>query len=157
MPPKSETATTTSTATTGAAAAGNSKRVAPEITAVVGGITMPTAPKRAGSNSPYPFDGLEIGQAFGVKNKTAKGLASIVSNQNRKHKVEKKDANGNPVFKTTEMKASDGTVTRIPTSEKEMVDGKTFFAVDVVSGSDVEKQIKGTALEGSSVLVFRKA
>lgn len=109
-----------------ASAPATKPRVAPEITAAVGGIAMPEA-KRAGSATIYPFGGLEVGHAFGVKNKDKRGMSSVLSNQNRKHKG--KDEAGNAVST------------------------KHYTAVDV--DADLRAKIKGTALEGSTVLVFR--
>lgn len=130
-------------------------KIAPVMTGVAAIPVPHVKPASRGSKSPYPFDTLEIGHAFGVKNKTAKQLSSIVSNQNRKDANHRpvKDQNGNVVYKTTEMKAGDGTVTKVPTNEPEMEQIKAFQAFDV--DAELKKQIKGTPLEGSTVLVFR--
>lgn len=135
---KTAPATTTTAAT----------RVAPELTAISTAVPMPEpTTSRRGSKSPYPFDALTaVGMSFGIKNKTAKNMGSIISNQNRKAMVEKKDADGNTVFKTNEMKDAEGNVTRVPTTEPEMVATKHFFAVDCDPKNDPD---------GASVRVFR--
>lgn len=125
-------------------------RVEPEITAVAapGAIPMPERKNNRGSKTNYPFDQLTAkGMSFGVKNKTAKGLASIVSNQNKKNKVQATDENGNKIFEMKELKADDGTVTKVPdTDNPKMVVEKHFFAVDVDPKTDPDK---------ASVRVFR--
>lgn len=135
-------------AATKPASEGAVKRVAPELTAVSTAVAMPEQPPtRRGSKSPYPFDALtEVGMSFGIKNKTAKNMGSIVSNQNRRNLTQAKDANGNPVFKTTEMKDGAGNVTHVPTEEPEMIATKHFFAVDCDPKTDPD---------GASVRVFR--
>lgn len=139
-----------------AAPAAADKRVAPTITAVFA-LPVPEGKTTSnrGSKSPYPFDTIEVGHAFGVKNKTAKQLSSIVSNQNRKDSNHRpvKDGNGNIVYKMNDLTAPDGTVTKVPTKEPEMEQIKQFVAYDV--DADLKAKIKGTPLEGSSVLVFR--
>lgn len=133
-----------------------SKRTEPQLTAVFA-LAVPAGKTTSnrGSKSPYPFDTIEPGQAFGVKNKTAKQLSSIVSNQNRKDSNHRpvKDAAGNIVYKMNDLTAPDGSVTKVPTKEPETEQIKAFVAYDV--DDDLKKQIKGTPLEGSSVLVFR--
>lgn len=128
------------------------ERVEPTLTGVAA-LEMPVRASRRGSESKYPFATLEIGQAFGVKNKTAAQLSSIVSNANRKYQVNKTDAAGNVVFKTNEMKDAAGNVTHVPTDQPEKIAGRHFFAIDV--DGDYAKKIKGTPLEGAKVLVFR--
>ena len=122
--------------------------VAPELTGISAVVEMPAPPARSnrGSKSAYPFDELEVGQSFGVKNKTRDQMQSIVSNQNKKHRVEKRDENGNVVYKTTEAKDAEGNVTRLPTDKPEMIDGKTFFAVEADPKKDPD---------GAKVRVFR--
>lgn len=124
-------------------------RVAPLLTKATAAVPMPeTAGKRGrGSNSLYPFDTLAVGESFGVQNKTAKNLASIVSGANKRFQVEAKDAQGHPIFKTTEVKHPDGSTTRVPTLEKEMVPGKVFVVADMDPKSDPD---------GASVRVWRK-
>jgi hypothetical protein len=139
-----------------AAAGAASKRTEPQLTAVFK-LAVPAGKTTSnrGSKSPYPFDTIEVGEAFGVKNKTAKQLSSIVSNQNRKDANHRpvKDAAGNIVYKTNDITAPDGSVTKVPTKEPETEQIKAFVAYDV--DADLKAQIKGTPLEGSSVLVFR--
>jgi hypothetical protein len=51
-----------------------------------------------GGNTLYPFDKLEVGQSFGVKGKTKKGMASTVSSANNRYLEVVKDAAGKPVM-----------------------------------------------------------
>ena len=139
-----------------ATSAAAAKRVDPAITGVFA-LAVPEGKSNSnrGSKSPYPFDTIEPGQAFGVKNKTAKQLSSIVSNQNRKESNHRpvKDEAGNIVYKTKDITAPDGTVTKVPTKEPEPEQIKAFVAYDV--DAELKAKIKGTPLEGSTVLVFR--
>lgn len=129
-------------------------RVEPVLTEIVAGIPLPKRTTKRGSVSLYNFDGLEVGACFGAKNKTAANLSSIVSNANRKALVQSVDAEGKPIFGTKTVTAADGTVSTVPDLEKPaMTATKHFVAVDV--DTEYKKAIKGTALEGSSVLVFR--
>lgn len=134
---------------------GTKPRVAPEITAAITGIAMPTRTSNRGSVSIYPFASLTtVGMSFGVKNKDAKSLSSVVSNANRKAVVARKDAAGNPIFKTTPVKDAAGTVVgQAPTTEKETDVTAHYFAVDV--DADMAKALKGTPAEGSKALIFR--
>lgn len=122
--------------------------VAPELTGISTAIEMPAPPARSnrGSKSAYPFDQLEVGASFGVKNKTREQMQSIVSNQNKKHRTEKRDEAGNVVYQTTEAKDVDGNVTHLPTDKPEMVDGKMFFAIEADPKKDPD---------GAKVRVFR--
>lgn len=130
------------------------KRVEPVLTEAVAGIAMPTKTSKRGSVSLYPFASLEIGQCFGVKNKTAAQLSSIVSNANRKAMEQAKDEAGNLLFETKTISGADGSTTEVPDASKpKMVATKHFFAHDV--DAEYAKTIKGTKLEGSTVLVFR--
>lgn len=136
-------------ATKPAGGAGSKPRVEPVLTAVTTAVPMPTRESKRGSKSSYPFDSLTaVGASFGVKNKTAKQMASIVSNANRKAPQEpKRDAAGNIVYKTAEMKDANGTVIgRAPTQEPETVATRHYFAVDVDAKDDPD---------GASVRVFR--
>lgn len=129
-------------------------RTEPILTVAVTGIAMPERSRARGSKSLYPFDDLtEVGMSFGVKNRTAKQLSSILSNANRKAMVNKVDADGNVVFKTKELKGADGSTSQVPTAEPEKVTGKHFYAVDVTG--DFAKAIKGTAHDGCKAVVFR--
>lgn len=115
----------TATKTTTAAAA-------PAVT-VTGAVAFELTPpaRKGGAESKYPFDTLEVGQAFGAKGINKRGISSAVSNANRKNR--------------SEIEAPDGT--------KSTVQTKHFFAVDV--DAELAKKLKGTPLEGSSVLVSR--
>lgn len=130
-------------------------RVEPDLAGV--GFKLPTLPEKSskrGSQSLYPFDKLAVGEAFGVKNKTAANLSSIVSNANRKNTRELKDAEGNTVYETKVLKGADGSETTVPDTSKPKREAvKHFYAIDV--DGDMKKQIKGTPLEGSTVLVCR--
>lgn len=137
---------TTKPATAPAAASGSKERVAPVLTAITADIPMPQVVTRRGNNSIYPFEKLEVGQSFGIQNKTAKQMGSVVTSANKRFMVEAVDANGAPIFKTTEIKNADGTVSRVPTLEKEMAPGKVFAAFDVDPKTDPH---------GASVRVFR--
>lgn len=136
------------------------KRVEPVLTAAVSGIAMPQRENKRGSASIFPFDTLtEVGQCFGIKNRDAKSLSSIISNANRKAMVNKTDAAGNVVYKTTELKDANGTVVgHQPTTEPEKVAGKRYAAFDVKGNAELTKAVKANeTLNGSTVLVFREA
>lgn len=139
-----------------ASAAAVVTRVEPVLTGATDAIPMPTRKVARGSKTLYPFDSLTaVGMSFGVKNRTAKQLSSVLSNANRKAMVNKVDEAGNTVFKTKELKAADGSITLAPTTELEKVAGAHYFAVDVINGKIGDTAIKGTALEGSTAVVFR--
>lgn len=131
-------------------------RIEPVLAAGVATVNIAKPTSNRGSTTLYPFGDLSApGQAFGVKNKTAKQLASIVSNQNKKGIVPKKDANGNVIFKTTEMKDANGVVIgQTPTTDPETTVERRYYAVDVTT--EIGKTLKGTPLEGSSALVVRE-
>lgn len=129
------------------------ERVAPELTQIVTGIELPARKSPRGAKSDYDFDALPVGGAIGIKNKDKKAISSIVSKANRASIQPKKDEAGNVIFKTQELTAADGTKTTIPTSEPETVQTKNFFAYDVTP--EYAEKIKGTALEGSKVIIFR--
>lgn len=118
------------------------------ITNVTSNVPMPEITSKRGSKSKYPFEQLtEVGMSFGVKGKTAASLASVVSGQNRKHKSEKKDADGNTVYKTLTQTNQDGSKVEIPdTSKPEMVFAKKFYAVDCDPAKDPD---------GANVRIFR--
>lgn len=123
-------------------------RVTPELTEINSTLQMPEPPRNsAGAKTPYPFDKLEVGTSFGVKNKTLAQLASIISNQNRKHRIEKRDDAGGIVYKTTTAKGADGTEQTVPTSEPEMEETKRFFGVEVDPKKDPD---------GAQVRVWRQ-
>lgn len=148
-PVKKPTTPVTKTATIIASVTGSTapmKRIAPDLTEVSTSVPMPTRVNRRGSKSLYPFKELPVGGSFGVKNKTAATLASIISNQNRKHLEEEKNEKGETVFETQELKGADGTVTQVPTDKPKMVRTKHFFAHDVIAKDDPD---------GASVRIFR--
>lgn len=118
----------------------------PEITTIRADIAMPARKPTGGrgSRSSYPFDKLEIGQSFGVKNKTAKQLASIVSAQNKRY-TEIKMKDGKPVM---HMAKVPGTDKRIPTETPERIATRKFRAVNVDPASDPDN---------ASVRVYRVA
>lgn len=131
-------------------------RVAPVVTGTFK-IDLPKRATKRGSESSYPFDTLtEAGMAFGLKDKTAKNLSSIISNANRKGQIDKTDEAGNVVYATKTITSPDGaTPMTVPdTSKPERVAVKKFYAVDV--NADLAKKLKGTPLEGSAVLVYRE-
>ena len=107
-------------------------RTEAQVTAIHSGITMPETSRRGGAQSPYNFDALEVGQAFGVKNKDKRGMSSAISNANRKY--------------TTE-------ATNPETNVTQKIVSRHFAAFDVDAAK--AKELKGTPLEGSKVLVFR--
>lgn len=146
MAAKTQEKPATETTTTTAAPAKTGARVAPEITTITANVPVPEKTRR-GAKSLYPFDELEIGASFGVKNKTASNMASIVSNQNRRAMEVKKDETGAVVYKTKELKGADGTVTNVPTDEPEMVETKRFICADVDPKTDPA---------GASVRVWRQ-
>lgn len=134
---------------------GTKPRVEPLFTPVSDAIAMPVRVSKRGSASIYPFASLTaVGMSFGVKNKDAKSLSSVISNANRKAVIDRKDAAGNIVYKTTEIKDANGTVVgRTPTTEPETDVTAHYFAVDVDAA--MAKTLKGTPAEGSKAVVFR--
>jgi len=147
-------ATVTARAFDNATAAPKAARVEPSLTGVFK-IDMPERKNRRGSTSIYSFDSLtEVGMAFGVKNKDAASLSSVVSNANKKARIDETDANGNVVYETKTLTGGDGTKTDVPdTTKPRKIATKEFFAVDVDAA--MKKKIAGTPLEGSKALVFR--
>lgn len=132
---------------TPAPAAPVKKRIEPELTGVSNKVEMPERVSKRGSKSKYPFDALtEKGMSFGIKNKTAANMGSVVSGQNRKHKELVTDADGNPVFETQELKGADGSVTEVPTDKQKVEIQRHFFAMDVDPKKDPD---------GASVRIFR--
>lgn len=132
------------------------ERVAPETTGVVN-VALPEPVRRGGRGTPslYPFDSLtEVGQSFGVKNKDKRAMSSVISNQNKKHRVQATDDGGQPLYKTNSMKAPDGSVTEVPDTSKPIYSHtKKFEAREVTP--EIAKLLKGTPAEGSKVLVVR--
>lgn len=120
------------------------------ITPISESVAMPAniGKSQRGGRSLYPFDDLQVGQSFGVLNKTQKQMASTVSAANKRGRIEVKDAAGNTVFKTQEVKQSDGSVVKQPTLEPRTQPGKLFVAADVDPKTDPD---------GASVRVWRTA
>lgn len=104
------------------------------IGAAPAGFAVPPKPSRGGTSAAkYPFDDLaNVGDFFGVKNKERRQLASPITNANKRFR--------------NELKNADGTVAST-------VQEREFYAVDVDAA--MAKALKGTAFEGSSVLVIR--
>lgn len=109
-------------------------RVAPVLTAISAAVAIPDRPARNG-RTVYPFDMLSKGQSFGVANKTAKQLASIVSAANKRNRRPKRDTANNIIFK---MKKNDAGVL-VTTNEPETVFDKYFIVLDVDPKSDPDK------------------
>lgn len=146
--PKAETEITE----TGAAQGTEAKRTyeGAAITKISADVAMPAniGKSQRGGRSLYPFDDLEIGQSFGVMNKTQKQMASTVSAANKRHRTEVKDANGQTVFKTQDVKQADGSVVKTPTLEAQTQPGRIFVAGDVDPKTDPD---------GASVRIWRTA
>lgn len=145
---KSETKTTATTAYVGAnKEVSETKRIVPIITTVTSAVPMPTRINNRGSKSIYDFEGLAtVGASFGVKNKTAKQIASVVSNANKKYLTPKLDGEGKIVYKTTKATDGEGKTIEIATSEAVMIASKHFFADDCDPAKDPD---------GATVRVFR--
>lgn len=114
------------------------KRIAPAIVGVSSAVTMPTRANNRGSKSLYNFDCLEVGQSLVVTNKTAKQLASVITNANKRYLAPKKDAEGNIVYKTAKASDGNGGFAEVKTSEAVMIANKRFFAVDCDPTKDPE-------------------
>lgn len=125
-----------------ATAATDTAKVKPVLTAVSTTVAMPERKNNRGGQTSYPFDELAVvGASFGVKNKTAKAMGSVVSMKNRKSVVDKVDEAGNVVMKDSgkfnEIKDQNGvvvskTAVRVP----ETVAVKKFFVLDVDAATD---------------------
>lgn len=122
-------ATKTTTAST------KTTRTEPQIAvgALPDGFVIPE-PVRGGGASKYPIDSLEVGGAFGVKNKTKRDLAALIARANAKYSQRAKDVATGKV--------------KVLSTERE------FFAVDV--DAVMAESLKGTSFEGSTVLVTRR-
>lgn len=132
------------------AGAAPAAKAAPAVTAVrpAAEIKLPERKSRRGSTSVFPFDALtEIGMSFGVKDRTAASLSSVVSNANRKNQVNKTDDNGAIVYKTKTVKDAAGVETVMPTQDPVKVAAKRFYAIDVDAKTDPD---------GASVRVVRE-
>lgn len=145
--PATTSANTSATPGTTAPRTTNAPRVAPELSAIRSDVPMPIRASNRGSKTNYPFGQLEVGQSFGVKNKTAEQMASIISNQNRKPGSPKLDANGAVIYKTNPLLDANGAkIGETPTTEPVLNEAKHFFAVNVDPKSD---------LDNAKVRVFR--
>lgn len=146
----------TSALATAFASGAAAKTTEPIVVGRANGIEMPEVKRAGGAKSIYDFDSLEVGEAFGVKGKDKKAMQSPISNAHKKYKVKKTDDAGNTLYETKTIKGDDGQDRQVPDTEKPKMEfGRHFVAFDVTKGSDLEKKIKGTPLEGSSVVVFR--
>jgi len=119
-------------------------------------VDLPEVKTSRGTTSPFTskFDSLETGAMFAVTGKDKKAVASIVSNANRKNKVQKRDANGNPLYKMTSLSGQDGSVTSVPDINKPIYEfTKHFTTIEVTP--EIAASLKGTPGEGASVLVKR--
>ncbi len=126
----------------------------PATVTAVASISLPPLAARGGTASVYPFDQLEVGQVFGVKDRDKAGMTSAIGNANRKYRKPKTDDTGATVYKTKQITDAAGTPIQVPDTENpEMVAERQFRARDVTA--DIAKEIKGTPLEGSKVLVER--
>lgn len=125
------------------------KRVEPKLTGVSEAMPLPTKVSTRGFAVLYPFDTLAAPQldgngkvlaaaSFGVMNKTARDLAQTVGNANRKWRENKKDANGNIIYKMQELKdAAGNVVSKVPdTQNPEQVQTRHFTAYDVDPKTD---------------------
>lgn len=133
-------------ATAFAAEAAKPKRenIVPVITDIVTDIPVPVISRgNAGSRSPFPFDTLEVSQSFGVTNKTAKQMSSIVSNQNRKTENfrHKTDEAGIPQFgaSTPITDPTTGLITGSKPGEPIMEQVKIFVVAEVDPKKDPAK------------------
>lgn len=121
-----------------------------QVTNVSADVPMPEGlgRSRRGGRSQYPFDSLEVGQSFGVKNKSLAQMNSTISTANKRHRTERLDDDGNIIYKTQDVKQADGSVVKQPTLDPEMIAGRVF------AGADVDPK---TDPEGASVRIWRKA
>lgn len=138
------TATATATATA---------KPAKEFTVLEVTANIPVPTKEAGGKrgvkSKFPFEMLTaVGMSFGIVGRDAKSMSSIVSNANRtaSNNVEKKDENGNVVFKVKPVKQADGSVINLPSQEPETVRLKEFEVYNVDPKTDPQ---------GASCRVYR--
>lgn len=143
-------ASTVAATAAGFANVAKANRIDPVITVTTKAVAMPVKSSKRGSTSVYPFDQLtEVGMSFGVKNKTAAQLSSIVSNANKRALKQATDEAGKPVFKTKDATAADGSVVQVPTTEPVMIATAHFFAVDI------DKSAKPADPDGANARVFR--
>jgi hypothetical protein len=138
-----------------AAAATAKDREAPVLSGVLS-IALPERKRTStGSKTQYPFDSLTaVGQFFGVKNKEKRGMTSVVSSQNKKHKVQATDADGKPLFNMSVLTDAQGNKTEVPNAnDPKMTFSKKFEVREVTP--EIAEAIKGTDAEGSKVLIVR--
>lgn len=132
------------------------ERVAPVIGDVISGIALPEPVRKGGRGTPsvYPFDSLtEVGQFFPVMNKDKRAMSSVISNQNKKYRVQATGDDGKPVFKMNSARDANGNVTAVPDTSKPVYTyTKRFEAREVTP--EIAKLLKGKA-EGAKVLVVR--
>lgn len=117
------------------------ERIAPVLTPIIADVPIPEVASRPrrGIKSVYPFDQLDIGQSFGVSNKTLKQIASVVSAQNRKHLVQKLDDQGRPLTRPITAKTADGHTVTTAGTKPVMVASKRFYAAEVDPKRDPAK------------------
>ncbi len=93
-----KTTKTTKNATAGAnaeVAKVTVKRIAPVIVGISDAVPMPIRTNSRGNKSAYNWDAIEVGKSLAITNKTAKQLASVITNANKRYIA--KDAEGKPV------------------------------------------------------------
>lgn len=115
------------------------KAPAPVIAAPRADLPIPVIVRAApGSKSPFPFDTLEVGGSFGVVNKTAKQMSSIVSNVNRKETNfrDAKDANGNVIMEAVK-DANGAEIPGMTKPKREQI--KIFVLAEVDAKKDPDK------------------
>lgn len=130
--------------------AAKTTKEAPQLTAISTAVALPE--KRAaagGKGSVYPFAELgaptrdEAGNitaaaSFGVKNKTAREMSSIVSNANKKYLTKKRNADGSYVYKTKQIEVAPGQTADVPSTDHEMVAERKFVVYSVDPKTDPE-------------------
>lgn len=114
-------------------------RINPVLTGISDAVPIPVAKNNRGSKGAYPFDALSIGQSFGVGNRNAKQMASIVSNANKRFLVDKTDENGQVVYKTTKATDGNGGFINVPTKETEKVATRRFIVLNVDPATDPDE------------------
>lgn len=128
--------------TTQPAANGDAKPKGPTIAAIRTDIPIPSKTNSLrGVKSPYEFEKLPMGGSRGVMDKTVKQLSSVVSNFNRRpdNREIVKNEDGSTVFEMQEIKAPDGTITKVPTSVAVTRPKIEIVAVAVDPATDPDK------------------